>query len=103
MSEDNHCSFCNIKQVSSHPHNIAKNDVSFVIHDSYSVTQGHGLVTPKHYIDSFYKYLEGGNEFLLGLFELVKVQLDGEFQLAGYNIGNKDGLASEKFDYWSWH
>ena len=102
MSQDNHCPFCDIAQAPPNPNPnpnpnpriIAQNNDAFVIRDGYPVTPGHSLIIPKRHIGSFFETSESEKQCLLALLEQAKVQLDGEFQPAGYNIGINDGAAA---------
>ncbi len=77
MSQNNHCLFCDITQASSPPRIIEQNNFALVIRGGHSVSQGHSLIIPS----------------ALELLGQGKVQLDGEFQPAVYNIGINYGVA----------
>jgi diadenosine tetraphosphate (Ap4A) HIT family hydrolase len=94
VSQEKHCPFCEITQASSPPRVISQNEHAFVIRDGYPVTPGHSLIIPKRHVGSYFEASESEKQCLLALLDLAKLQLDGEFKPAAYNIGINDGAAA---------
>lgn len=73
---------------------VAENDLVFAIRDGFPVTPGHTLVIPKRLVVDWF---EASREEQMAIFELVdvvKAQLDAEFNPDGYNIGMNCGAAA---------
>lgn len=94
MNNNSRCPFCDIANELSHSRILSQNNDAFVIRDGYPVTAGHSLVIPKRHVGSFFETSESEKQSLLAMLEQAKVQLEGEFQPASYNIGINDGAAA---------
>ncbi len=82
------CPFCNIDR-----HRVVlENDLALVIRDSYPVSPGHTLTLPKRHLASLWQTTAEEQLALWQLLPQAKVQLDEEYQPAGYNIGINDGV-----------
>lgn len=82
------CPFCNIDK-----HRVViENELAFVIRDSYPVSPGHTLILPKRHLASLWQTTTEEQLALWQLLSQAKVQLDEEYQPAGYNIGINDGV-----------
>jgi diadenosine tetraphosphate (Ap4A) HIT family hydrolase len=94
VNNNSQCPFCDIAKELSHLRILSQNNSAFVIRDGYPVTAGHSLVIPKRHVGSFFDTSESEKQSLLAMLEQAKVQLEGEFQPASYNIGINDGAAA---------
>jgi diadenosine tetraphosphate (Ap4A) HIT family hydrolase len=71
-----------------------RNSAAVAIRDSYPVTPGHTLLIPVRHVASFFDVTPSEREAMLTLLDTAKLQLQAEFDPAGYNIGINDGAAA---------
>lgn len=90
MRQDLPCPFCTLPVSRI----LARNDFAIAMRDAYPVTQGHTLVIPVRHVSSFFETTHAEREAMLALVDLAKLQLQAEFNPAGYNIGINDGAAA---------
>ena len=90
MSPSAPCPFCTLPPERV----VTDHGLGVVIRDAYPVSPGHTLVIPKRHVGSFFDLRFEERQALLALLDEAKVQLDAEFQPAGYNIGVNDGAAA---------
>ena len=77
------CPFCNIEASRI----VVENDTAVAIQDNYPVNLGHVLVIPRRHVPTWFDASKEEQGALMELVDRVKVELDKEFQPAGYNIG----------------
>jgi diadenosine tetraphosphate (Ap4A) HIT family hydrolase len=70
---------------------IGSSEHGLVIRDGFPVSLGHTLVVSRRHIGSFFALTDAERQGLLDLITAAKVELDAEFQPAGYNVGINDG------------
>ncbi len=90
MSQEPPCPFCALPVSRI----LARNDFAITMRDAYPVTPGHTLVIPVRHVSSFFETTHAEREAMLALLDLAKLQLQAEFNPAGYNIGINDGTAA---------
>ena len=82
------CPFCNIDQERI----IQEYEFFNVIRDLYPVTEGHTLIIPKRYVESFFELT---NEESKSLIEILSEQREklmlNDKSISGFNIGINDG------------
>jgi diadenosine tetraphosphate (Ap4A) HIT family hydrolase len=84
------CPFCTIP-----PDRVLfESDTALAIRDAFPVSPGHTLVIPKRHVASLFDCTEAEQSALLKLLNLVRMDVDREFQPAGYNVGVNDGVAA---------
>ena len=84
------CPFCNLPDS-----RIVNSDASaVVIRDGFPVSQGHTLIIPRRHIGSFFELTEAERTSILDLLGQARIELDAEYEPAGYNIGINDGAAA---------
>lgn len=90
MSSSLPCPFCElpVQRV------VLSNALGMVIRDAFPVSPGHTLVLPLRHVGSFFELSNDERTAVLALLDEAKVQLDGEFHPAGYNIGINDGAVA---------
>lgn len=75
------CPFCEIKE-SKHHSNLFR-----VIRDKYPVSPGHSLIIPVRHAETYFDLTEGEKAQLWELVDLVKEDLEKEFQTKSFNVG----------------
>jgi len=88
------CHFCVIKDSDVEKRIIKQNILAFAIYDAYPISSGHTLIIPKRHIASFFDATDEERQDLLELVDDMKLQIDGEQNPSGYNIGINDGAAA---------
>jgi diadenosine tetraphosphate (Ap4A) HIT family hydrolase len=73
---------------------VAENDLAFAIRDGFPVTPGHTLVIPKRLVVDWFEASHEEQTAIFELVDVVKAQLDAEFNPDGYNIGMNCGAAA---------
>lgn len=81
MSEHPKCPFC------GEPDSIVGNDLAFASYDSYPVSAGHCLVTPRRHIAQYFDATAEEKAAIWKLVDEVKIIIDRDYQPDGYNIG----------------
>ena len=84
------CPFCSVPR----DRVVFQSDTAFVIRDAFPVSPGHTLIIPKRHVASLFECTEAEQAALIKLINLAKMDLDREFQPAGYNVGINDGVAA---------
>jgi diadenosine tetraphosphate (Ap4A) HIT family hydrolase len=84
------CPFCTLPESRL----LFHNDAAVAIRDAYPVTPGHILVIPLRHVASFFEATTQERDAMLALLDQAKLQLQSEFDPAGYNIGINDGAAA---------
>lgn len=90
MATSETCPFCTLPESRV----LFRNYAAVAIRDAYPVTQGHTLVIPLRHIASFFDATARERDAMLALLDQAKLQLQSEFNPAGYNIGINDGAAA---------
>ncbi len=90
MNTSTACPFCAL----SASRIVDSNGVGVVIRDAYPVAPGHTLIIPVRHVGTFFESTAEERSALLSLLDAAKLQLDGEYSPAGYNIGINDGAAA---------
>jgi diadenosine tetraphosphate (Ap4A) HIT family hydrolase len=83
------CPFCAVPR----DRVLFESDTALAIRDAYPVSPGHTLIIPRRHVASLFECTEGEQAALLKLLNLVRMDVDREFQPAGYNVGINDGVA----------
>jgi diadenosine tetraphosphate (Ap4A) HIT family hydrolase len=86
----NACFFCNLSQERIQ----YEDELCYAIRDGFPVSEGHSLVIPKRHIGSFFNTTNEEKEALLLALNVMKTDLDNEFNPDGYNVGINDGAAA---------
>ena len=87
---NNPCLFCHPK-----PHEIlAETEHALLISDSFPVSPGHCLVTPRRHIKTYFECSEEENREFRELILLAKQQIEKKHSPDGYNIGCNNELAA---------
>lgn len=73
---------------------VSSNEHAFAFRDRYPVTRGHTLVVSRRVIEDWFGASTEERAALMELVDLVKRQLDDEFQPDGYNVGFNAGVAA---------
>ena len=77
------CMFCSLPETDI----LAENEMAVAIFDQFPVNKGHVLIIPKRHLASLF---DATQEEIMGiwrLLEIVKEELDKQFQADGYNVG----------------
>ena len=90
MSEPLPCPFCTVP----HDRILFESDTALAIRDAFPVSPGHTLIIPKRHVASLFECTEGEQAALLKLLNLVRMDVDREFQPSGYNVGVNDGVTA---------
>jgi len=87
----NHCPFC---EITKHDEKriIKENDLAFVVHDGFPISEGHTLIIPKRHVVSFFEITNEEHQALMELLVQAQKVLDQEFKPDAYNIGINDGV-----------
>jgi diadenosine tetraphosphate (Ap4A) HIT family hydrolase len=64
------------------------------VRDGFPVARGHSLIVPRRHVSSFFELTVDERLAILELLDRSKIQLDGQYAPAGYNIGINDGVAA---------
>lgn len=73
---------------------VVSNTLAFAIRDRFPVSPGHTLVVPRREVATWFEATRDEQIALLDLVDVVKRQLDAEFQPHGYNVGFNAGTAA---------
>jgi len=84
------CPFCNLPSERI----VHCDSYSFVVMDSFPVSEGHTLVIPRRHVASFFDLNGPERESLLALLDWAKSNLDARCRPDAYNIGINDGVAA---------
>jgi len=84
------CLFCDVPR----DRILFDSDTALAIRDAFPVSPGHTLIIPKRHVASLFECTEGEQAALLKLLNLVRMDVDREFQPSGYNVGINDGVAA---------
>ena len=84
----NNCLFCNIDPSSI----IAENDIAYVVHDGYPVTELHTLIIPKRHSETYFDLTDRERDACYQLMEQSKNTIETEDpKVTGFNIGINNG------------
>ena len=84
------CMFCTLPETDI----LVENEMAVAIFDQFPVNKGHVLIIPKRHLASLF---DATQEEIMGiwkLLEVVKAELDKQFQADGYNVGVNVGAAA---------
>ena len=73
---------------------LTSNAAGFAIPDRFPVAPGHSLIVPHRPIATWWEANDDERAGLWSLVDVVKAQLDAEYQPAGYNVGFNAGIAA---------
>lgn len=90
MADPLPCPFCAITR----DRILFESDTALAIRDGFPVSPGHTLIIPKRHVASLFECTEGEQAALLKLLNLVRMDVDREFQPSGYNVGINDGVTA---------
>ena len=82
------CPFC------GEPKNILENELALAHYDSYPVSPGHCLVTPRRHVAEYFQATAAERAAIWELVDELKPVIDREFSPDGYNIGVNVGAAA---------
>ena len=82
------CPFCGDPQI------ILENELALVHYDSYPVSAGHCLVTPRRHVAEYFQATAAEKAAIWELVDELKPIIDREFSPDGYNIGVNIGAAA---------
>ncbi len=86
---NNPCLFCR------EPRGVSrKNELAYSARDSYAVSPGHTLVSPRRHVASFFELTSEEINACMALINEERKLLDEEFKPDGYNIGVNIGSAA---------
>jgi diadenosine tetraphosphate (Ap4A) HIT family hydrolase len=86
---NNPCLFCR------EPRGVSrKNELAYSARDSYAVSPGHTLVSPRRHVASFFELTPEEINACMALINEERMLLDEEFKPDGYNIGVNIGSAA---------
>jgi len=86
---NNPCLFC------TEPRGVSrKNELAYSARDSYAVSPGHTLVSPRRHVASFFELTPEEINACMELINEERKLLDEEFKPDGYNIGVNIGAAA---------
>ena len=88
---NNHCPFC---RVESEREIIASSASSIAFYDTFPVSQGHALITPRRHVPSFFDLTKDEQQDILRLLDSVKSIIDEKYHPDGYNVGINVGEAA---------
>lgn len=88
MSEPKNCPFC------GEPETTIENELAFAHYDSYPVSAGHCLITPRRHVAEYFQATAAEKAAIWKLVDEVKAIIDREFSPDGYNIGVNVGEAA---------
>jgi len=84
------CMFCTLPETDI----FVENEMAVAIFDQFPVNKGHVLIIPKRHLANLF---DATQEEIMGiwkLLEVVKEELDEQFQADGYNVGVNVGAAA---------
>jgi diadenosine tetraphosphate (Ap4A) HIT family hydrolase len=84
------CPFCALLDHQT----IERNALAMAVRDGFPVARGHSLIVPRRHVSSFFELTVDERLAILELLDRAKIQLDGQYAPAGYNIGINDGVAA---------
>lgn len=82
------CPFC------GDPRILLENELALVHYDSYPVSAGHCLVTPRRHVAEYFQATAAEKAAIWELVDELKPIIDREFSPDGYNIGVNVGAAA---------
>jgi diadenosine tetraphosphate (Ap4A) HIT family hydrolase len=82
------CPFC------GDPRIILENELAVVHYDSYPVSEGHCLVTPRRHVAEYFQATAAEKAAIWELVDELKPLIDRDFSPDGYNIGVNIGAAA---------
>jgi diadenosine tetraphosphate (Ap4A) HIT family hydrolase len=88
MSQHPNCPFC------GEPKNILENELAVVHYDSFPVSAGHCLVTPRRHVAEYFEATAAEKAAIWELVDELQPIIDREFSPDGYNIGINIGAAA---------
>jgi diadenosine tetraphosphate (Ap4A) HIT family hydrolase len=87
MSEQPDCPFCRASEV------VIENELATAHYDSYPVSAGHCLVTPRRHVAEYFQATAAEKAAIWELVDRVKPIIDERFRPDGYNLGVNIGTA----------
>jgi diadenosine tetraphosphate (Ap4A) HIT family hydrolase len=87
---DASCPFCSIPR----DRIVFESEFALAFRDGFPVSPGHTLVIPKRHVMSLFEATPDEQSAIWRILGIAKVDLDRQFQPAGYNIGINDGTAA---------
>jgi diadenosine tetraphosphate (Ap4A) HIT family hydrolase len=84
------CPFCTLPRERL----VFESELAFVIRDGFPVSPGHTLIIPRRHVGSFFEITPDEQAAMLKLLKLARIELDQQFEPAGYNIGINEGHAA---------
>lgn len=82
------CLFCEIPEERI----IDENELAYVIHDGYPVTEHHSLIIPKHHVSSYFDLGQAEINACTQLLNAAKSKLENEDKsITGFNVGINNG------------
>lgn len=88
MLELPNCPFC------SEPKIVIENELALASFDSYPVSAGHCLVTPRRHVAEYFQATAAEKAAIWALVDELKPIIDRQFSPDGYNIGVNVGAAA---------
>jgi diadenosine tetraphosphate (Ap4A) HIT family hydrolase len=88
MLELPNCPFCGGSAI------VVENELALAHYDSYPVSAGHCLVTPRRHIAEYFQATAAEKAAIWELVDELKPIIDREFSPDGYNIGVNVGAAA---------
>ena len=94
------CLFCDMPEARI----ILRDELAYVVRDSFPVTPGHTLIIPKRHVATLFETTNEERIAMLKLMDQAKRMLDAELHPDAYNIGINDGAAAgQTIPHLHWH
>jgi diadenosine tetraphosphate (Ap4A) HIT family hydrolase len=88
MTQHQDCPFC------GEPEFIIDNELAFASYDSYPVSAGHCLITPRRHVAEYFEATAEEKAAIWALVDEMKITIDRDYNPDGYNIGVNIGKAA---------
>ncbi len=79
------CPFCESNEI------IISNENAYARYDKFPVSKGHVLIIPFRHVMNYFDLNQEEQTAIIDLLNLMKIQLDNDFNPNGYNIGMNVG------------